>query len=74
MYLFPRIIWSHIQLGNQWVPHIHVVCHVKTPVGTFIQSGHEREGPGDPLPRQQQAGAQNRTDFISDVQRVSGTG
>lgn len=75
MYLFPRIIWSHIQLGNQCVPHIHAVCHVKkTPAGIFTKSGYEGEGSGGPLPRQPQAGAQTRTGFINAEQWVSVTG
>lgn len=74
MYLFPRIIWSHIWLGNQYVPYIHAVCYVETPAGTFVKSGHAREGCRGPLPRQQQAGAQNRTGFVNAAQQGSVTG
>lgn len=68
-YLFPRIIWSYIWLGNQWVPHIHAVRHQQ---GLLLVKAQE-EGLWS-LPRQQQAGAENKAGLFRALQWVSGTG
>lgn len=67
-YLFPRIIWSYIWLGNQWVPHIHAV-HQQ---GLLLVKAQE-EGLWSP-PGQQLAGAENKAGLLSALQWVSGTG